>query len=178
MIQYSPERIDKLEISIKSQCEDNYDHLEKILLSLICTEIKHFWFDGFSEYCWIKNNDPENKFPSGFFKVTPTLPFFKELKAVTMRATLHITFWNLKLNSDEFSQIVSTGRQVKKLDFLQNKITTDYEFSLSNMEGSQIEELTINNRNVYKDLTLYTNNSKNIINAVLSWLNVELTFNN
>ena len=134
--------MERLLISFKTKWENESENIEKFLLSFGSTQIETIWFFGYSieiqnEYC---NYQYEY---SSYFEVYPCSSYFYGLREAISKSTKYVWIDQILLSGKEFSAILRAAKHVKELYFRDCKILADEEHELGEMEGWQIEILTI-----------------------------------
>ena len=132
--------MEDLSISIRSNCENESENIEKFLLSFGSTKIDSIWLLGYSIKIENKNLNSEDEH-SSYLKIYPCSDYFYGLREAISKAVKYILIDEILFSSKEFSSILRAAKHVKNLFLTNCKIFTDGEYELGEMEGWQIEYL-------------------------------------
>ena len=148
----------------KNKCEN----IEEFLLSFGSTQIEGFTFQGHPN--WIQNvnynSEDEN---SLYFEDFPCSNYFYGLRDAISKAAMYVWIDRILLSGKEFSAIVRAAKHAKILFLTNCKITTDAECELGQMEGWQIQFLTVECYfHAYKLSRYYEDNYMKIFLSIIS----------
>ena len=164
--------MEDLKIYIISNCENEHENIEEFLLSFGSTKIKGLRFQGNSNLITNENHESKNEHCS-YFKVYPCSSYICGLRDVISKATIAVWINSISLNSKEFSSIVRAAKHVKILFLTRCKIITDGECELGEMEGWQIEYLTVDcYYHSYKRSRGYEDSCMKIFLSILGYQNL------